>query len=146
MRPVVVDCSVAIKWAVAEPDWQHARALLTYAGPIVAPDLIIVEIGNVVWKKALRGEIMKEQAQKAPSEIAAGFAKLSPSTQFIERAIEIALTLRHTVYDCVYLACGEMEDAHFVTDDRRLISAVRGTTYEERVIDLARAQHTLSGA
>lgn len=144
MRALVVDCSVAIKWAVAEPDWEHARALLTYAGPIVAPDLIIVEIANVVWKKALQGEIVREQAQRAPSEIAAGFAKLPPSTQFVERAIEIAFTLKHPVYDCVYLACGETEEALFVTDDRRLIAAIKGTTYEDRVINLAQAQRTLS--
>lgn len=146
MRPVVVDCSIAIKWAVAEPDWQRARALLDYAGPIVAPDLIIAEIGNVVWKKVLRGELVQEQAQKAPSEIAAGFARLPPSFQFVDRAVEIALALRYPVYDCVYLACGETENALFVTDDHRLIGAVRGTIHEKRVIGLAQAQETLSAS
>ena len=89
---------------------------------------------------------MQEQAQKAPGEIAAGFARLPPSTQFVDRAAEIALALRHPVYDCIYLACGETENALFVTDDRRLIDAVQGTIHETRVIDLARAHEALSAS
>jgi predicted nucleic acid-binding protein len=55
MEPVVVDSSVAMKWFVPENHSADARRILTgyQAGELtfLAPDLIYVEVGNVVWKK-----------------------------------------------------------------------------------------------
>jgi predicted nucleic acid-binding protein len=37
------------------------------------------------------------------------------------RAMQVARRLHHPVYDCVYLALAEREDATFITADRRLL-------------------------
>ena len=42
------------------------------------------------------------------------------------RASTIALELDHPVYDCIYLACTEIEGVPLVTADRRLQAVSKG--------------------
>ncbi len=55
MAPIVVDSSVVIKWFDTEPYTAEAeRILLAYdQGTLTlrAPDLLMAEIGNIIWKK-----------------------------------------------------------------------------------------------
>lgn len=46
-----------------------------------------------------------------------------------KRALEIALELRHTVYDCLYLACAERIGGVLITADVELVSAVVQTPF-----------------
>ena len=39
--------------------------------------------------------------------------------------------LDHPVYDCLYLALAEAEDARLVTADQRLLTRLRGSAWEE---------------
>jgi predicted nucleic acid-binding protein len=123
---VVVDASVAIKWFVRETGRQQAIRLLD--GPQRhAPDLIIAEVGNVAWKKAIRGEVTGEQARFICASVPRYFAVLHRSATLIDRAIEIALRLRHPIYDSLYLACADRAGARLVTADERLLAALHGT-------------------
>jgi len=56
------------------------------------------------------------------------------------RAFALAHELDHPVYDCVYLALAEVEDARLVTADRRLLARLRGSAWQE----LARPPHRVS--
>jgi len=68
MANVVVDSSVVIKWFVVEPYSDEARKILDgyKAGDInlLAPDLIISEVGNIVWKKHRIQDLSVEDAQE----------------------------------------------------------------------------------
>ena len=46
-----------------------------------------------------------------------------PSSDLVARASAIALEIAHPVYDCLYLACAEVEGAPLVTADGRLRDA-----------------------
>ncbi len=48
----------------------------------------------------------------------------------------MAVDLRHPVYDCFYLALAEAEEAPLVTADRRLLTRLTGTPWEERAVSL----------
>ena len=48
---LVVDASVAVKWFVEEDGRQQALQILDL-DEREAPDLIIAEVANVIWKKA----------------------------------------------------------------------------------------------
>lgn len=50
---LVIDASVAIKWVVDEPGTTEALALRRKA-KLIAPDLLIAECANILWKKARR--------------------------------------------------------------------------------------------
>jgi predicted nucleic acid-binding protein len=103
---VVVDTSVAIKWFVREMGRKQALSILD-APERHAPDLIVAEIGNVAWRKAIQGEVTGEQARFVCASVRRYFAVLHRSEALIARAIDIALWLRHPIYDCLYLACAE---------------------------------------
>ena len=58
----VIDASVALKWVIEEDDSETAIALLTQDA-LAAPDLLVIECGNVLWAKARRGLLRREQAR-----------------------------------------------------------------------------------
>jgi predicted nucleic acid-binding protein len=123
---VVVDASVAVKWFVKEAARERALEILDESERH-APDLIIAEVGNVAWKKAIRGEVTSEQARFICTSLRRYFAVLHRSETLADHAIEIALRLRHPIYDCLYLACAQRTGARFVTADRRLLAAIDRT-------------------
>lgn len=115
----VVDASVAVKWLVEEPHSKAANRLLESKERLVAPDFVLVEVGNVLWKKVRRGEVATEQSIAGVRALPSFFDDLAPSAPLMTRALAIAVELGHPVYDCPYLACAESADATLVTADDR---------------------------
>ena len=134
---VVVDASVAIKWYTPEARHANAKALLGLADTIVAPELIVSEVTNVAWAKARRGEISEQVAGLIAAWIRSGVPALVPAIELNEHALQIALTLRHPVYDCMYLACAQLEAAPLVTDDQRFLRALASGSWRDQVIALS---------
>jgi predicted nucleic acid-binding protein len=132
---LVVDASVAAKWFVEEAGRSKAIHLLDVADR-QAPDLLLVEVANVVWKKVLQGQVSERQARFICASIAHCFDMLHSSDSLIERAIVMAIDLQHPVYDCLYLACAERAGARLATADRRLIAAVQGGPLASLVMDI----------
>jgi predicted nucleic acid-binding protein len=122
---LVVDASVAAKWFIQEDGRDEALRLLD-ATERHAPDLILAEVANAAWKKALRGEVTSDHARLIGRTLGHYFDVLHPCDVLIERAVAMALELRHPIYDCLYLACAESVAAPLVTADRRLLRAIRG--------------------
>jgi predicted nucleic acid-binding protein len=121
---VIVDASVAVKWFVPEVLSEEARALLASTEPLVAPDLLAIELANAMWSKTRRGEIDEADAVRAiAGVIEKGQPQLRSSTPLIPRAFELARTFDHSVYDCVYIAMAEALDTVLVTADQRLLDA-----------------------
>jgi predicted nucleic acid-binding protein len=132
---LIVDASVAAKWFIEEAGRQQALRLLEMPDR-QAPDLLVVEVANIAWKKTLRGEISSTQARFVCASVAHCFDTLHSSDSLIERAAVMALDLRHPVYDCLYLACAERCGARLVTADRRLITTVQETPLAALVMRL----------
>jgi predicted nucleic acid-binding protein len=133
---VVVDASVAIKWYTPEVRHANAKALLGLAETIVAPELIVSEVTNAAWAKARRGDISERVAGLIAAWIRSGVPALVPAIELNEQALQIALTLQHPVYDCMYLACAQLESAPLVTDDQRFIRAVGTGPWRDQLIAL----------
>jgi len=125
----VVDASVAVKWFVEEPGTAHALDLLEDADLVIAPELVVAEVVNVVWKHLVRGDLKHHQVTHVPNALPKMFAELWPTVWLAGRAFEIAAELRHPVYDCFYLALAESEDATLITADRRLIGRLAGSSW-----------------
>jgi predicted nucleic acid-binding protein len=51
------------------------------------------------------------------------FERLVSIDQLAARALELAVDLRHPIYDCLYLALAERERAPIVSADAKLLSA-----------------------
>jgi hypothetical protein len=52
VSPLVIDASIAIKWVIEEEGTKEALALRSRA--LSAPDLLIAECANILWKKVRR--------------------------------------------------------------------------------------------
>ncbi|PWU22290.1 MAG: PIN domain nuclease [Candidatus Rokuibacteriota bacterium] len=134
---VVVDASVAVKWVIPEVLSDRADALRDRANRLLAPDLLLVEAGNALWKKVTRREISTREARQALDLLMTSALDLRPSGPLLARALGLAVRLRHPVYDCVYLALAHAEGAALVTADRRLLARAARRRPRTPVIDLA---------
>ncbi|MGT2465294.1 type II toxin-antitoxin system VapC family toxin [Mesorhizobium atlanticum] len=63
---LVVDASIAVKWAVEEEGTSLALGL-RHGRRFAAPEPLIVECANILWKKVQRGEVSREEAKMAAS-------------------------------------------------------------------------------
>lgn len=133
---IVVDASVAIKWFVEENLTAEADEALRRSDSLFAPDLIVTEVTNIAWKKAIRGELEAEQAKFIAASIHQGQLDLVPSTMIHQRALDIGLEIEHSIYDCLYLALAEWLESPLVTADQRLIGKTEGTAYADLVFHL----------
>jgi len=119
---LVVDASVALKWSAPEAGSPEALALFNRGEAILAPDLVISEVANALWKKVGRGEMNAAQAKAALAATARGYSALTPASGLAERALDLAMRFKHPAYDCFFLALAEARDATFVTADTRLLA------------------------
>jgi predicted nucleic acid-binding protein len=99
----VVDASVVVKWVVEEAGTAASLALRR-DNRLVAPDLVIAECANILWKKARRGELSGPQASMAARLLERSGLELIPMRGFMADATNLALELSHPAYDCIYLA------------------------------------------
>ena len=135
---IALDASVAIKLYVLEDMHEAAHRLVAEAGALFAPDFLLVEACSIAWKKVRRQEIRPAQARELLASLRRRL-KLYPTVELVEPALEIALTLDHPVYDCLYIACAEAVGGVLVTADQRLCKAVEGTAYAPHVQHLGDA-------
>jgi predicted nucleic acid-binding protein len=141
MKRVVVDASIAIKWYVPEIHSEAAAKLLSSRYELIAPDLLLPEAANVIWKKTARRELTEKEGRAALAELLAVGIELFPSSRYVEAALILANATGTTVYDSLYLAVAVSTRAQLVTADRRFLDAqLRGpsATHLLWVEDLAK--------
>ena len=127
----VVDASVIVKWYVPEPGSETAAAVMRSGATLLAPDLVVAEVGNVLWKKVRRGELETEDATDLADRMAVGLpAALRSSQPLLRDAVELATAYDRTVYDALYIVLAVREGATLLTADDRLIRALRDTPLE----------------
>lgn len=114
----VIDASVAAKWLAPEADSPLADALL--ADDLIAPDLLYAEVGNILWKKRVRGEMDGATAQVGARWLLQVPLQVHDSASLLADALTLALQLQHPAYECFYLALAQRLDAPLVTADKRL--------------------------
>jgi predicted nucleic acid-binding protein len=131
---LVVDSSVVIKWSVPEV---HSEDALRYLDPDLerdAPELLLAEISNILWKKVGRNELTREQAERIASDVGQADVTIHPMGPLFGRALHIALETGRTAYDCMYLALAETLSTRVVTADRRLYNALQNGPFAMLVL------------
>lgn len=129
---LVIDASAAMKWLVDGEGSDRARALIG-TDRLVAPELIMTEAANALWRYSSAGML----------SVAAGEAALGALSRILDQtysmsalstdAYGLACSLGHPVYDCCYLALAGQVKGTVVTADRRLIAKVAGTPWQDKV-------------
>src|SRR3954452_24847074 len=122
---LIVDASFAVKGFAQEPNSDKAEAVLAGPDELIAPELVLAELGNALRKKAVQGILGRKQALEAIAKAPTFFARLYPLPDLALRAAEIAFDLQHHIYDCFYLALAERERVPFVTADEDVIKKAK---------------------
>jgi predicted nucleic acid-binding protein len=127
---------VAVKWIIAEERGDAADTLLAVDQTRYAPDLMLVEVANVLRSKLSKGQVSLSQARAGLQFVATAMTSLVPDRELVGRALDIAAELEHPVYDCMYIACAEREDTRLVTADTRLRKRAAQSRYASLVESL----------
>jgi len=126
----VLDCSVAAKWILPEPDRAPALRLFErYASgeiSLIAPDLLLAEFASLLAKRNRRKQISTEQAQHAFVLMTRSAPRLFDMRPRLLRALELSLRHQLSLWDCVYLTLALEFDCPLLTADRRLFRAGAG--------------------
>ena len=124
----VIDASVVTKWLLPEVDSSAALAILdtAQAGGIslVAPALLGLEFGHVLGKELRRGRCDLATAHSLWSAFRGLPISLVSARHLQDRAFEISVTRRITIYDALYLAVADAENVQLITADAGLIAAL----------------------
>ncbi len=142
----VIDASVAIKWLVEEQGTVEALSILAKA-KLSAPDLLVAECANILWKKVRRDEFCKDEARIAAGLLEQADIEILPTRHLLASSTRLAIELDHPAYDCIYLALAIERDWQFATADERFQRKVRedqSRQYSSMVLSLADAAAALS--
>lgn len=120
MNTLVIDASIAVKWVVEEHGTPEALALRQKA-KLIAPELLVAECANILWKKVKREELLKQEALLAARLLQGAEIELLPTRSLFEAATRMSIEIDHPAYDCLYLALAVEKECPFVTADERFL-------------------------
>jgi predicted nucleic acid-binding protein len=129
LKRVVLDASVAIKWAMpSEPFTDQSLQLLRryVDGEVdfIVPDVFWVEVGNVLWKGTRQSRWRQDEAQTVAADLQGRGFTTVPSLALLPEALKIAFAHGRAVYDCLYVALAVQSRSDLITADERLANAL----------------------
>ena len=124
----MIDASALVKLVVPETDSEvmHHLAVSFRAGQIhlLAPDFILVECANVLWKYARQTETPEAEVHEAFQVIRRLGVEHVSQGLLLDGALTLALEHNQPIYDALYLALARRENAPLITADERLVNTV----------------------
>lgn len=121
---ITVDTSLALQWVLPEEDSLRADGYLENA-KVASPDILMVEVANVLAKKVRAEDLTIEDAHRALAFVRSSVSLLEPTEPLVPRAMELSAQLGHALYDCVFLACAERMGGKLATRDAPFIKRIR---------------------
>jgi predicted nucleic acid-binding protein len=90
---------------------------------------------NALLKQHSKAQLEESDVRLAMETLLRAGVELVASISLLPRAVELALILNHTIYDCLYLALAELRDTVLVTADRRFRD--KAQAWQTRIMMLA---------
>ena len=119
---LVLDASAVVR--IIEGSHQAAafRQALLDAELVLAPELMLTEVSNALWRLQRAGQLQAESLQQCLSRAAALVDHIEPDRHLQVEALALACHLDHPVYDCLYLALARREAEVLLTADQKLMA------------------------
>jgi predicted nucleic acid-binding protein len=126
MSDVVLDSCVAAKWIIPEADSALARRLLTEVvtrgdRPVVL-DLVLIEVGNVLWKRRRSGAVTSDEAEQLLGLFLQHPLRVEDSKPLLTSALRIAMKYNRAFYDALFVALVDALGVTGVTADELALS------------------------
>jgi predicted nucleic acid-binding protein len=132
-RPLVLDASALARPVVHEPGADEVLRILGN-NTVHCPDFVLTECTNVVWKSHVRGDIDAEEAMQRVLGLRRLPLTLHTTSDLLPATLMTAMRTGHAIYDCLYIALAEQEDATLVTDDTAQAEAARSLGVKVRMV------------
>ena len=117
---LVLDASAAIEVALNRSKAQQFAHALEEADEVLAPELLVADVVNTVWKYQQFENLSLNTCDRA-LELALGLVDVLVSCKELYReAFLLARTTRRPAHAMFYLALARREDAPFLTTDAAL--------------------------
>ena len=134
---ISIDASVAIKLIVEEQGSSKARVI------VESYDLIFVpahahahaEVAEIVLRKLYAGLVDERQAVLVLEKLPEILRPVALDTILLD-AFRITKTIRHSVYDCLYIATARKLNVALVTADLRMLRKTAGSEFSSIVFNL----------
>lgn len=120
---IVVDTSVALKWVLPERDTELAMGALRLA--LIAPDVWRIEAANGIRRAVRENAGTQAEAREWLSILDDAPVQDIPTTSVLRQGLDLAMSLGHPVYDCLFLALAIERDCRLLTADdkfRRVVA------------------------
>ncbi len=132
---VCLDANVLIKAFIPEEGRDRAVMLLKWVrdseAEIVAPAFMQAEVLSSIRRKVAHRQITAEEGEQAARLVLSLEVREVSGTRMYERAWELSGQLGMvTIYDAVYLAVAEAQNAEFWTADRKLYDQAKVFSWE----------------
>ena len=138
MTSQVIDTSALVKYVLPEEDSSVVERLVAShrAGVVnlIAPEYVLVESANVLWKHLQRYNVRREEAEASFRALRDLGIRLVPNGVLLEGALILAADNGITVYDALFCALAVRENVPLITADSALIRRLAGTGVQATVI------------
>jgi predicted nucleic acid-binding protein len=129
---IVIDACVAVKWFLPEPQSDLAEAVLMEDEVRIAPEHVLVEVGNTLLGAHRANAITLDHARAAISALEK-LIQLRPIHEIADAAFQVASVIGCTHYDALYVAAAGRWDAALVTADARLVRQLQAAPWNGAV-------------
>ena len=119
MAAYVLDASVLAALYVDDPATEQSEAALARveADGLHAPDFVVLEVANVLWKRVRREELHAEDAMAAIADLSAASIQFHPIGSLVTQSLALALSHGFTAYDATYVALATRVGGIVMTND-----------------------------
>ncbi|EAQ70116.1 PIN domain protein [Synechococcus sp. RS9909] len=121
-RSLVLDASAVVRIIEGSPQAVAFQQAVVDAELVLAPELMLTEVSNALWRLQRAGQLQVEGLQQCLSRGAALVDHIEPDRHLQVEALALACHLDHPVYDCLYLALARREAAVLLTADQKLMA------------------------
>src|SRR5450631_3406510 len=116
----VLDASAAVAIAMNLPESARFRQQIETSDLVIAPDLLVSEVSNAVWKYVKAGVVDSEQGERVLERAVGLVDTFESSMNLYREAFAMSVDHLHPVYDALYLVLARRNNASLATLDRRL--------------------------
>lgn len=117
---IVLDASATVGIALNRAASDRFRTVMEEAEETIAPDLLIAEVVNAIWKSHEFEKLDLKICDRAIEEFPRLINRIIPSQDLYREAFALSRATHKPAYDMFYLALAQREDAVLLTMDQSL--------------------------
>jgi predicted nucleic acid-binding protein len=116
----ILDASAAVAIAMNLPEATKFQPQIEKSAQVIAPDLLVAEVSNAVWKYVKAGVIDSEQGSRVLDRAIGLVDTFEPSLGLYREAYALSVDHLHPVYDALYLVLARRYNGALATLDQRM--------------------------